>query len=92
MLDLADITNAAYGHKVAISNPYVSEEAKEHSCQVLEKLEQMKSTGKSDTKSTSKSDTKSTGRLDYSSTGQSWRRSSGGLASHETEGKDITNV
>jgi hypothetical protein len=39
MADPSDVTNVARGHKAAISNPNVSEEAKEHSRKVLESLE-----------------------------------------------------
>ncbi|KAI0652381.1 Conidiation protein 6-domain-containing protein, partial [Trametes meyenii] len=35
----AHVQNVARGHKAAISNPNVSEEAKEHSRQVLEEIE-----------------------------------------------------
>ncbi|EPQ60862.1 hypothetical protein GLOTRDRAFT_135467 [Gloeophyllum trabeum ATCC 11539] len=35
-----DVGNVARGHKAAINNPNVSEEAKDHSRQVLEELEQ----------------------------------------------------
>lgn len=45
MADPSDVTNVARGHKAAISNPNVSEEAKEHSRQVLESLEGQGSTG-----------------------------------------------
>ncbi|TFK57354.1 conidiation-specific protein 6 [Heliocybe sulcata] len=35
-----DLGNVARGHKAAINNPNVSEEAKDHSRQVLDELEQ----------------------------------------------------
>lgn len=81
MADPSDVTNAIRGHKAAISNQNVSEEAKEHSRQVLKELEGQESTG-----STSAS---SGGR-------QEQKSSSGGGSSgdnqHSVDGKDPGNV
>lgn len=45
MSDPSDVTNAMRGHKAAISNPNVSEEAKEHSRQILKEMEGKDTTG-----------------------------------------------
>lgn len=81
MADPSDVTNAIRGHKAAISNKNVSEEAKEHSRQVLKELEGQDSTG-----STS-----------ASSGGQQEQKSSSGGASsgnnqQSVDGKDAGNV
>ncbi|OIW27872.1 hypothetical protein CONLIGDRAFT_634202 [Coniochaeta ligniaria NRRL 30616] len=79
MADPADVTNVKRGHKAAISNPNVSEEAKEHSRQVLDELEGKESTGGGDS---------------GGSGGKKQTSASSGTTSSDTltEGKDPGNV
>ncbi|KAB5585690.1 Conidiation protein 6-domain-containing protein [Coniochaeta sp. 2T2.1] len=79
MSDPSDVTNAMRGHKAAISNPNVSEEAKEHSRQVLAAMEGKDSTG--------------SGGSGGSGGGSDKQQTSGGSGSGETvDGKDAGNV
>ncbi|KAB5583428.1 Conidiation protein 6-domain-containing protein [Coniochaeta sp. 2T2.1] len=80
MSDPSDVTNVMRGHKAAISNPNVSEEAKEHSRQVLAAME-----GK---------DTTGSGGSGGGGDKKQQQQSSGGGGGGETtvDGKDAGNV
>ena len=84
MSDPSDVTNAIRGHKAAISNPNVSEEAKEHSRQVLEALESKATTGSGGGEDNQSS--RGSGGKEKSSSG-----GSGGGSTTE-DGKDAGNV
>lgn len=83
MADPSDVTNAIRGHKAAISNKNVSEQAKEHSRQMLKELEGQDSTGSTSASSGDQQEQKS------SSGGA---RASSGSHQQSIDGKDAGNV
>jgi len=80
MADPSDVSNVMRGHKAAISNPNVSEEAKEHSRQVLKEMEGKDHTGGGSSGSSSSG---------ASSDGEKHTSTSGGTTA---DGKDAGNV